>query len=211
MLLPMTRELDGTRLIGVPESVKPGPPTESDVLPCTPKAEGLAVKDWPATVKIDDGAAAGFVGVRRVEVLLPITREPEGARLTGVPDSTKPGPPAESVFPWTLKPEGLAVKDSPPTAKMEEGRVAGFLLAPLAALLAGSGGPAGGDPPESTTSLPDGARESLLPATVAPGPPTDTLVPAITTTEGSDTVICCPRAVNIAGSGKGKGVALFPI
>ena len=92
-LVPIIKLPEGPKLTGVPEIVTPRPPADT-VVPAIENAIGLGVKTWPPTVKIGGEAPLG-----RIVVLVPMTRLPEGLKLTDVPNIVAPGPPAERVVP----------------------------------------------------------------------------------------------------------------
>lgn len=104
ILVPITKLPDFSKLTGVPEIVTPGPPAEIFV-PATKKAVGLAVKVWPPTVKTD-----GEASLDSILVLVPMTKFPEGPKLTNVPEIVTPGPPADSVVPAIANAAVLGVK-----------------------------------------------------------------------------------------------------
>ena len=56
VLLPTSNTPDASKLIGVPEIVTPGPPSEI-VVPSIKNAVGFAVKTCPATINTDSGGA----------------------------------------------------------------------------------------------------------------------------------------------------------
>lgn len=88
VLLPMSKMPDACKLIGVPEIVTPGPPTEM-VVPSIEKAVEFAVKTCPATVYTDKEA-------------------PAPSREAG---TTMPDAPGVTVWlPITYAPASLAVK-----------------------------------------------------------------------------------------------------
>ncbi len=86
--------------------VIPDPPAES-VVPAIEKPVGLGVKTSLPIVTAFGGVAC----VGNASVLLPITSPaPEGCKLTNVPATVTPGPPAEMVVPAIENAEGLGVK-----------------------------------------------------------------------------------------------------
>ena len=112
VLFPTTKLPDGPKLTGVPEIVTPGPPAEM-VVPPIEKAVGFGVKTCPPTVKgVADAPEDNTV------VLLPITRDPDGPKLTGVPEIVTPGPPADNVVPAIEKAVGFGVKTCPPAVSI---------------------------------------------------------------------------------------------
>ena len=130
-------------------------------------------------------------------MLLPTRSRPEGARLIGVPDIVRPGPPAKSVVPATLKAEGLGAKVCPATVKTTAGfgiglPLPGFSLPPIP-WLESPLWPFSG----VIKTFPDGASDKMLFPTVIGSPPTESLVPPTAMIEGSETVIVWPATLMI--------------
>ena len=103
-LVPIIKLPEGPKLIGVPEIVTPRPPTDT-VVPAIENAIGFGVITWPPIVKTGAEAPLG-----RIVVLVPMTRLPEGPKLTDVPNVVTPGPPAERVVPAIENAIGCGVK-----------------------------------------------------------------------------------------------------
>ena len=100
--MPISSTPFGSRLIGVPDIVTPGPPAVI-VVPSMTNAVGLAVNTCPSIVKISAGV---IVAERIISVLLPTTTNPlaapAGASEIGVPE-TVITPPGVSVCPLIMK------------------------------------------------------------------------------------------------------------
>ena len=107
-LAPMIKLPEGPKLTGVPAIVTPWPPADN-VVPAIENAIGLGVKAWPPTVKTGGEAPLG-----RIVVLVPMTRLPEGPKLTDVPDIVTPGPSADRVVPAIENAIGCGVKTRSP-------------------------------------------------------------------------------------------------
>ena len=107
MLLPILRIPEDPKLTIVPSMVTPGPPAKM-VVPSMENAVGLGVKTWfPTVYAVEVGEAAS---TPREILLLPISKKPEGPKLTTVPSTVAPGPPAEIVVPKMENAVGLGVK-----------------------------------------------------------------------------------------------------
>ena len=99
VLVPITSAVF-PRDIGVPETIIPAPPGETD-LPSIARPFWVAVKTSPSTVKTE------AFGSRDI-VVVPITRT-EGPSETGVPEMVIPCPPGVMVVPAMEMPVGFAV------------------------------------------------------------------------------------------------------
>lgn len=92
-------------------------------------------------------------------MLLPISRIPEAPKLTTVPSTVTPGPPAEIVVPSIEKAVGLGVKVSPPTVyTLLGGRE--ILLLPM-------------------SRIPEVSKLTRVPSMLTPEPPAEMMVPSI--------------------------------
>lgn len=108
------------------------------------------------------GTLVEGAGAATASVLLPTTNPaPEGCRLTNVPATETPGPPAEMVVPAIANAEGLGVKIWSPIV-MGVGDSSGGAEAPNTNAL-----------PPTTNLAPDGCKLITVPAIVIAGPPAD--------------------------------------
>ena len=108
-LVPTIKLPEGPKLTGVPEIVTPTPPADT-LVPAIENAIGFSVKTWPPTVR-----TGGKFPLGRILVLVPMTRLPEGPKLTKVPNVVTPVPPAERVVPAIENAIGCGVKTWSPT------------------------------------------------------------------------------------------------
>ena len=188
MLLPISRVPEDPKLTIVPSMVTPGPPAEM-VVPSIEKAVGLGVKTWfPMVYTVGVGEAASRP---REMVLLPIFRRPEGPKLTVVPSTITPGPPAEIVVPSMENAVGLGVKTWAPTV-YEVGETSltdsDIVLPPI-------------------SKMPEGPKLIGVPSTVIPGPPAEMVVPSIENAVGLG-VKTSPPTVSAVGEGPKAAIGL---
>ena len=178
----MTSTPEGASETGVPEMITPDPPAVS-VVPSMENADGLAVKVWPAMVKIspalgEELAPAGG----RVMLDDPMTRTPDGASDTGVPEIATPEPPAVSVVPSMENADGFGVKVWPPTVNtVGDGIFRATVALPI-------------------TAMPDDPSENAVPPIVAAGPPGVRVVLPTMRAVGLAVMVCPPR-VNTSADG----------
>lgn len=130
MLEPISRVLEGWRVMMVPFIVAAGPPAEMMVL-AMGKAEGLGVKACPATVYTLLGEGSESCGRSIVE--FPMASTPEGSRLIIVPSTVIAESPAETTVPAIENAVGFGVKVWPATVKIviEDGLIRETVLLPI--------------------------------------------------------------------------------
>ena len=188
MLLPISRIPEDPRLTTVPSIVTPGPPADM-VVPSSGKAVGLGVKTWfPTVYTFGVGEAASRP---REMVLLPIFRRPEGPKLTIVPSTVAPGPPAEIVVPSMENAVGLGVKTwAPIVYAVGETSLTGrdIVLPPI-------------------SKMPEAPSLIGVPSIVIPGPPAEMVVPSIEKAVGLG-VKTSPPTVSGVGEGPKAAMAL---
>lgn len=184
--LPTTSPAE-PRLIPVPEMVIRAPPA-CKIVPATATPVGLAVKVWPPTTKVAEGAfALGIVAVELPTMMF------EGPTEIIVPEIVIAGPPTGTVLPDMITPPGTAVKVWPATVKAEE--------------LGVSVGMAIVDVPTMRPELPS---TKGVPDMVIAGPPGDRVLPAMTTPPGT-AVKVCPATVKAEELGFGAGRAIVDV
>ena len=144
----------GPTLMGVPLMIAPTPPLLKVAPPIAINLFPSTVNVWPSVVM-----TVG-VGVFREIVLVPMTRDPPGPTLMGVPLMIVPAPPLLKVIPpIAINPPPSTVKVWPSvvtTVGVEVSR--GIVLVPI-------------------TREPEGLREMSVLPTVIPGPPADNVAP----------------------------------
>ena len=186
--LQLLRIPEDPKLTIVPSMVTPGPPAEI-VMPSTGKAVGLGLKTWfPTVYAVGVGKAASRP---REMVLLPILKRPEGPKLTIVPSTVAPGPPADIVVPSMENAVGLGVKTwAPMVYAVGETSLTGrdIVLPPISKM------------PEDPNLIGD-------PSTVIPGPPAEMVVPSIEKAVGLGVKIS-PPTVSAVGEGPKAAMAL---
>lgn len=113
VLVPITRSAAVPRLTGVSESTIALPPGVS-VMPPIANPEAVAVKGWPAIVKMEVRAGDGTVWGAKANgiVLVPMIRA-EGLRDMGVPEMVTALPLGKRVVDAMEKPVGLGTKFCP--------------------------------------------------------------------------------------------------
>lgn len=184
--LPTTSPAE-PRLIPVPEMVIRAPPA-CKIVPATATPVGLAVKVWPPTTKVAEGAfALGIVAVELPTMMF------EGPTEIIVPEIVIAGPPTGTVLPDMITPPGTAVKVWPATVKAEE--------------LGVSVGMAIVDVPTTRPELPN---TTGVPVMVKAGPPGESVLPEMTTPLGT-AVKVCPATVKAEEPKPGEGRAIVDV
>ena len=151
---PMARPA-GPTLMGVPLMIVPAPPLLKVTPPIAINPSPSTVKVWPSVVIIVG------VGVSRGIVLVPITREPPGPTLMGVPLMIVPAPPLLKVVPpIAINPPPFTVNVWPSVVMtVGVGVSRGIVLVPM-------------------TREPEGLSEMSVLLIIIPGPPADKVAPA---------------------------------